>query len=190
MAEFEDDVPRDGEPIDWSAALARLLYDAEMRDAFRQDRASVVRRMNLRRADAALAEQIDPDQLEAQARTLLVKRRYEVSLLLPRTFEALADQAAELFEAYAGECPPGPNLPHPTDALRFGAYLRRRGVRALDRLELNRVRFVERGARCRVHPVHIPPDASRSRPRQCGLQLLMRFRGRCVQRRIGLVLPF
>ena len=72
--------------LDLTTALARLLSDASLRQAYRQDRRGTAERLAVRAADRSGFLSLDPGLLDRQAETLLNKRLHEVRRLLPETF--------------------------------------------------------------------------------------------------------
>ena len=60
--------------IDFITALGRVLQDGALRDAFALDPLALARRLDLRERDQPLFLQLDPADLEFQARVLVRKR--------------------------------------------------------------------------------------------------------------------
>lgn len=160
--------------LDLTTALARLLSDASLREAYRQDRRGTAARLAVRPADRSGFLSLDPSLLDRQADTLLNKRLHEVRRLLPDTFTRVGAEAPSLFRAYAQTRWPVGHMRHVDDAVAFCRHLLANGTGKVNRAELNRLRFVLRRQRLAVHLVPDLITAGRPRP---GVQLLYRPRG-------------
>lgn len=111
-------------------ALAALLSDSSLRQAFMAEPASALAGFNLSDEDVQLLAAMDREQLEAQARALLTKRQREVAKFLPRTLSHLMSRHHALFADYAAERPwPEGHQRHHKDALAFLNWLKHRGHR-------------------------------------------------------------
>jgi hypothetical protein len=148
--------------------LSRLLSDAKVRAEFRVDPSAGVRRLGLPPECSLL----DPDQLEAQAQTLLVKRVSAVKKLLPDTFETHGLVAFERFFEFAQQFWPAGDRKHPVDAAAFAGFLSARGLKVFG-TERNRAEFLASGARMRVRLVADAPLLGQRRP---AVQILLRTR--------------
>jgi hypothetical protein len=140
-----------------TSALARLLSDRTLRLRFRADRSAVAGELDLTMDDAAMLCAVDPGELEAQAQTLLDKRRSEATRLMPRTWKLLTSKGTRLFEEYAaGHWPTGHHR-HQVDAADFMRFLVERGL-PHDPIERLRMETRLSGRR---HRVGIVPGGSR-----------------------------
>lgn len=100
--------------------LARLYVDPALLSGFLTDRASFVSRHG-GLADAVA--EIDGEQLEFFARSLIRKRANEVRKLLPMTSCALDGEFDEQFIRFAATSVPSGHKKHAADALAFSRYL-------------------------------------------------------------------
>lgn len=160
--------------IDWLTLESRLLADRELRSRFILDRQAVAKEQRLSPADLGLAEQIDTNQLEQQAKALIDKRYYEVAELIPLTIQGIGQHSRDLFDVYAQSNWPTGHQRHLTDALQFHTHLRSHRAPGLCRAEANRLRFIldERRCMCRLAldiPIHYHTYP--------GLELLWRRKG-------------
>ena len=106
--------------------FARLLSDAELRRRFISDRTSTLTEFGLDETDAQLLCRISDDQLEQQARGLLLKRQSEVADKIPQTWKRLGQDARQLFQTYAQQSPwPEGHRKHLLDAVAFCRFLKR-----------------------------------------------------------------
>ncbi|OFW30928.1 MAG: hypothetical protein A3H97_19430 [Acidobacteria bacterium RIFCSPLOWO2_02_FULL_65_29] len=139
--------------VELTSALARLLSDRTLRLRFNADRGEVARELELTTRDAAILCAVDAAGLEAQAQTLLDKRRSEATRIMPRTWKLLAPAGTGLFEEYASDHWPTGHLRHPMDALAFMRFLVERGL-PHDRIERLRMetRLSDRRRRISVVP--------------------------------------
>ncbi len=170
--------PSNPEPIDWVTFQARLLSDRQLRASFRRDPGATARSSGLRDTDLAIANEIDADDLEAQAETLITKRMRAVEQLLPFTWDRVGDDAAEHFRDYAQTSWPAGHRHHLLDAAGFCEHLRRHRIPSVCRAEANLARFAGGTARLRLHLVGNLCIDGRRRP---GLQVLYRRSGRVRQ---------
>jgi hypothetical protein len=145
--------------LDLTLALARLLTDRALRLRFTADALQVARELELAPHEVAILCGVDPAELEAQAQTLLDKRRSEATRIVPRTWQLLGSAGTALFEEYATSYWPTGHLRHPSDALAFLRYLADRGL-TYDRLELLRIETRLSG---RSHRIGIVPNGGRWR---------------------------
>ncbi|MCH2203642.1 MAG: hypothetical protein MK102_16865 [Fuerstiella sp.] len=123
---------------DLTRPLAKLLSDSRLRHEFIRDPAGVAHRLAFSPATIASLQELDTRLLEQQARSLLGKRRFEVSRILPRTWHHLGDDAPDLFNEFALEAAwPTGHRRHLLDAAAFCIFL---GDRA-DSIESARIRF-------------------------------------------------
>ena len=157
--------------IDFITALGRVLRDGVLRDAFVSDPLALARRIGLRECDQPLFLQLDPVDLEFQARVLLRKRFDSVRPALPRTCGQLGAQARSEFHGYARLRWPAPENQVPEDVFGFCQHLHRSRPGSVCPLGWNRARFACGRRRFAVHWVKAMPF--RGRP---GVQLLLRFR--------------
>ena len=104
---------------DWVTTQAQLLTDSCLRESFRKDPIAVATQLNIRPSEQLLFVELDADQLEAQAATLVNKRLHEVHGLMPRTFRALGVKAQPYFLSYSTTFWPKGHHRHLVDAVRF-----------------------------------------------------------------------
>lgn len=159
--------------LDFTAALGRLLTERDLRAEFTRAPGEVARRLAARPEEAAALAALDPEGLEAQARTVLQKRLHEVRRLLPVTFAGLGERGRTLFLEYAGAQWPAGHRRHLVDAVAFGRHLRARGVAGASAAELHWLEFLLGKRRLSVRAVRDLPCGDR---RRAGLQVLYRTR--------------
>jgi hypothetical protein len=169
--------------IDFVTALARLLADGGLRDAFGADGAAFAEQWKVRPSDRALLLQLVPGDLEFQAQVLLRKRFDHVRAALPQTCARLADAAWPLFARFARTAPNAAR-----DAVDFCGYLAAARRDAICPLEYNRCLFAAGGGRCAIR--FVLARAGPRKWRQPTMQLLLGGRGDrwhewCVSLRLG-----
>lgn len=164
--------------------LSRLLSDSVLRQRFRENSFDVIEELTDSAEAATFLSAINHEQLEAQAETLIGKRRHEVAQLMPLTFERLDGDADELFRSYVSDSPwPKGHSRHLRDAAAFGTWLHTRSPHEAVRIEWNRLCFAESGRTVSAHIMH-------HRPIRFVVQLLIRKRnGRVRQFLWNLGLP-
>jgi hypothetical protein len=157
--------------IDFATALARLLRDKSLRDAFATNPLLLARQLNVNHADLRVLASLPPADLEFQANVLLRKRYNVIKRLLPVTCARLGGRAWQSFKEYArGHWPQ--HVPMALyDARAFCNYLGARYPDVLSRSELNRIRFAGSN---RLFSLSFVPDAPRGQRTHFGLQLLLR----------------
>ena len=164
--------------LSFEDVLARLLCEPALRAEFTGDPAACVRDLGVDGALAARLVQLHPPSIERQAQALLDKRLLEVRLLLPVTVGGLGDAARVLFAEHARDFWPEGAGRHARDAVAFAAFLRDRRA-AVDAREVNWLRFEQGAGTFHLHPVRC---RVRSGARRAALQVLLRWRGRSVER--------
>lgn len=117
--------------LDLTTALARLLADTELRNAFVGDPEQVADQLPIRDADRDALISLDIEALQRQAMTLIDKRLYEVGRIIPQTIERLGCQAIGEFHRYADQNWPSGHRRHFDDALAFLDFLNSHGDRAI-----------------------------------------------------------
>ena len=152
-------------------ALGRLLSDRFLREIFRRDPQEAARRLNLDPQDGEALRTLDPDGLDAQAQTLLNKRCWEVSRLIPRTFKTLGKDARRRFLVYAESYWPVGHKRHIDDALTFCRRLMEEDISAVCRAEYNWLRFLLDGG---LFAVRFAPDLYAKGRRFRAIQILYR----------------
>lgn len=125
---------------DLTTAIGQLLSDASLRDEFRNCPNSVADQIDLRSDHVAMFVELDIEQIENQAATLLSKRWNEVRQLIPATVSDLGDEAKDLFMFYANQNWPEGHRRHPLDAFQFMQFLIRNKIHRPSGRELKRVR--------------------------------------------------
>ena len=132
-------------PANFTSLLARLLSDSALRREFARDSILVAKKLT---SDPALQQTIvglDLECLNRQALTLLRKRWFEISQVLPVTCAELGKQGWPLFVEYAEKHWPEGHLRHVDDALKFGQFLEKRNAPELNGLEWKRFWFSRSG---------------------------------------------
>ncbi|MDP6442676.1 MAG: hypothetical protein QGG36_33020 [Pirellulaceae bacterium] len=158
--------------MDYTAALAQLLTNPELRAAHHADPQSVCRDLALDADDAQTIVGLDPGDVERQARLLIHKRFFEIQSFLPRTLSEL-DSARGHFERFAATYWPTSHRRHLLDAAAFAQYLidRRQPV---VRSEVNWVQFRAGGRRIALR---FAPDVETGDGLSAGVQLFWRRGG-------------
>ncbi len=174
------------ETTDWVTVQTRLLRDPELRARFRRDPAGLARDMGLGPTDAELLARLCPDQLDAQARTLVDKRLHEAFQLLPGTVANLGSGARSLFISHALRYWPEGHQRHTLDALEFCNTLPNEFQDFIDQREINRLRFRIAPSQMRVHWIS---RRSLSGSRFLGIHVLFQRRRQLRQLQFGIALP-
>ena len=125
---------------DLTTGIGRLLSDASLREEFRNGPDSVANKIDLQSDHVAMFVELDIDQIESQATTLLNKRWNEVRQLIPGTVGDLGEEAKELFMFYAKQNWPEGHLRHPLDALQFLKFLSNNKLYRPSGMELKKLR--------------------------------------------------
>ena len=154
--------------MDFTTALARLLSDPVVREAYATDRRRTARRLSVRDADLDAFVSLDVADLMEQAEGLLRKRFHEAKRLLPSTLAQLGPQARAHFHAYATARWPEGHRRHLDDAESFCRYLTERGVSGVCPAEWNRMRFATSQRRWSVHLIRELRVDGRPRVRSTG----------------------
>ena len=160
-------------------ALGLLLSDRSLRETFRRDPQEAARRLDLDPQDGEALRSLDPAGLDAQAQTLLNKRCWEVSRLIPRTFKTLGKDARRRFLDFAESYWPVGHKKHVDDALGFCRRLMEEDSTAACRAETNWIRFLLDGGR---FAVRYTPDLHIRDRRYRALQFFWRGRDRFPRR--------
>ena len=148
-----------------------LLTRVALRREFRLDPRSALFHEGVTEEEFRELPAWNPDELEAQAHTLVEKRWHEVQQLL---FSTLSDGGAryrECFGEYAPTNWPEGHQRHLIDAVRFADHLSRNGNQRDLGWRVNLLRFRLERSRFRVHWVRSLPVCSRW---SCGVQVLYR----------------
>lgn len=133
--------------IDFITVLGRVLRDGKLRDEFARDAATFVQQSGLRAEDHVSFLQLDPVELEQQARVLLRKRFDLVRRFSPETCRALGNEAWTEFECYGRSSAPTGKHPAAEDAASFAEHLRTTRPGVVRMSEFVRARFVCRERR-------------------------------------------
>ena len=157
--------------IDFVTALGRLLHDAQLREAFREDRARAVEKLNVRATDRESLERLAPDEVEFQARLLLRKRLQTIQRCLPIMCQRLGDRLWPTFIDYSSK--ESSEADPASDACRFAECVARAVPGARCSSEINRLRFVTGRAR---FSLRFTRDAGASMPGGNALQIFIRWR--------------
>lgn len=145
----------------FTAALARLLTDRDLRLRFRTEPEHVCNSLGLNDTDAQQLIAVPSEQLDAQATGLIRKRYHEVTRLLPETMSRLGSRRFELFAEFAEQFWPQGQRRHEIDALQFCRHLARTGRCPAAMLEANALRFALGRRKFAVHLVRTPRCRSR-----------------------------
>jgi hypothetical protein len=124
--------------IDFTTALARLLRDGAWRDSFRENPSETADALHVRVADRAAFVSLSPNELEAQADTLLRKRIDQVKQFAPELCAGLGERLWPQFREYARRHWPEKAS---DDALRFCEKISATDPRVVSKAEINRLRF-------------------------------------------------
>ena len=127
--------------IDFATALARLLRDGSLRDAFAADSIQWTRELDVSDEDFQALVSLSLAELEVQANVLLRKRFDEVRRLLPVTCSRIGKVAWSCFKEYARRHWPQQVPMALSDAQAFCIFLRVHNPQILCRSEENRVVF-------------------------------------------------
>lgn len=110
-------------------ALGLLLRDRALRKRFASDQSAVVKELGVASDQATFLCELNVQQLDAQARSLIRKRQAEVARLVPETWLRLGPEAHLQFRQYADQSPwPEGHRRHVIDADRFCTFLQNRGA--------------------------------------------------------------
>lgn len=131
--------------IDFVTALGRLLKDARLREAFREDSARTVEALNVRATDRRTVLQLVPDEVEFQAGILLKKRLSTIRRWTPITCDRLGERLWATFVDYSNTLS---SLGDATkDAYCFAKYVAVAAPAAMCCSEMDRLRFATGRAR-------------------------------------------
>jgi len=158
--------------IDFVTALGRLLHDAGLREAFREDRTRAVEALNVRAQDNQTLLGLAADELEFQARILLKKRLNTIRRWTPITCDRLGEQLWATFVDYSNTLS---SLSDATqDAYCFAKYVAVEAPAAMCCSEMERLRFATGRARfC----MRFTRDAGGSMLGGRALQIFVRWSG-------------
>lgn len=137
--------------------LGRLLSNRRLRTAMQSD----AQHLN-----------VNLNDLERQAQSLIGKRLNEVRRLMPVSFQSI-EHANDHFQTYAETFWPTTHHRHHIDAVRFCEYLESRGVRGVNEAERNVLRF--RLGKHRLQ-LRVVPDLWIRARKRWALQILYRVR--------------
>jgi hypothetical protein len=161
--------------LDFPSALARLLRDGTLREAFALDPVTALGNFPLEDGDRAALLGLAPEDLELQAGVLLHKRFEEVRRILAFTCTNLGDAAWPLFQKYARYYWPDGESDAWADANVFGERLFVECGNAFLPAERNRTRFAASRRRLGISFVWKFPVRGRFRP---AIQIFWRSRSR------------
>ena len=143
-------------PPDWTTVVGRLLTQAPLRVSLRRDLDACATRLGLSDDQRLRLHELDVDQLDFQAQTLVHKRYRGAAEHLPLSMRDLGERALPLFREFARHQWPTGHDRHAQDAVAFADFLTSRtefrvdgGELALARLRLTRGRFALRWVRLR-----------------------------------------
>lgn len=161
--------------LDAVKTLAMLLQDRELRHRFASDRMAVVRELGVAADQIPFVCELDTQQLNDQAESLIDKRRSEVARLLPQTWLRLGAEANQQFLRYSDQAPwPEGFRRHFIDAAMFCQYLQRKTSKAHLRSEQHRVAFL---ASDQAFSVRVLPDLIFRGRKRWAVQLCTRRKG-------------
>ena len=121
--------------------LALLLSDETARTDFHRSPKLFLDRFNLEEVDKQLLLEMEPRQLEIQAKALLSKRLSEIRKLIPATSRALGVRIRNLFLDYSTNHWPTGYKRHLLYTAMFCEYLASIGEPGIHYSELNRLQF-------------------------------------------------
>jgi hypothetical protein len=150
--------------IDFITALARLLRDGRLRDAFAVSPQSVAKQMNLRANDWPWLLQLQADDLEFQARVLLRKRFDLVHNLLPETMRRMDEKGWPAFFEFARLNWPEDRSTVLQDAFQVCRRLRRENFASVSHAEWNRLNFALSKRHLSIRGSRRESKVGRSRP--------------------------
>jgi hypothetical protein len=111
--------------LDAVRAMGLLLRDRELRLRFENDRKAIIKELNIAPGQRSYVFGLDLRQLDAQAESLIRKRRAEVAHLVPKTWFRLGSEAHLQFRQYVDHSPwPEGHRRHLVDASMFCQFLR------------------------------------------------------------------
>lgn len=148
---------------DWTTVLGRLLTQRALRSQLRRDPEACGDALGLESAERVMLRELDVDQLEAQAGTLLGKRYREVAAQLPRTVALLGERAWPLFREYAADQWPTGHDRHQIDAIAYAEFVASRASADVDGRELAIAQFRLRRDVFALRWVRLFDDAARLR---------------------------
>jgi hypothetical protein len=172
--------------IDFATALARLLRDGPLREAFAADPMLVAPQLDVNDADRLALARLPAADLEAQANVLLRKRYNAVRPALPMACMRLGGEAWPWFREYARAHWPEQVPMALYDAQGFCDYLCTRNPSVLSRCELKKIRFATSG---RLFSLSFVPDVPKGQRTNFGIQLLLRS-GECGWRELAICFQF
>ncbi|MCP4945374.1 MAG: hypothetical protein GY924_25795 [Planctomycetaceae bacterium] len=107
--------------------MALLLREHELRTRFANDRKKVISEMGVNPEDQGFLLSLNLEQLESQAKSLVIKRRAEVLRFTPNTWSRLGTNAKSSFQQYVDNSSwPRGYRRHLFDALCFCQFLKDR----------------------------------------------------------------
>lgn len=124
-------------------AMGLLLHDRSLRERFAEDRDMVICELGVVSSQVRCIQELNLEQLEIQAASLLGKRCSEVAQLIPETWSRLGSQGRPVFFDYAEQSTwPQGHRRHLIDAARFCQFLQRMKSAAYLRSEHQWVEFL------------------------------------------------
>ena len=156
-------------------AMGLLLRDRALRQRFAEDRHAVIKELGVVSDDHDCLLSLDVEQLEAQAESLIRKRRAEVVRFLPNTWSCLGTQALCSFHEYVDDSHwPQGHRRHLLDALGFCQFLEERKQVGYLKSEHQWVWFL---ANDRIFSIRIVSDLMIRENAWSGIQICFRLRG-------------
>jgi hypothetical protein len=158
------------QPIHVTDAIARLLANPSQREAFASDKRAYLEALPLSEPDRACLSRLNTTQLDKQAHTLIRKRWFEVSNLLPDTCARLSPNGKHLFFTYAPQFWPEGIYRHMEDAYAFCRFLKQTHSQKVCRMEMNKMDFLRNNKWLGVYPLSNIPHHNKP-----GLQVIIRL---------------
>lgn len=115
--------------LDAVSAFGLLLQNHELRIRFASDRTAIIRELGVAPSQSSFFYNLEIEQLDSQAESLIRKRRAEVAHLIPKTWSRLGTDTDSQFQDYADRSAwPAGHRRHVTDADAFCRFLRMNAV--------------------------------------------------------------
>lgn len=123
--------------------LGLLLQDSRLRKRLAKNRTAVMRELGAAQEQASFINGLNLQQLEAQAESLIRKRQYEASRVIPETWSRLGRHGQVHFRKYADQAPwPQGHRRHFIDAAMFCDVIKSIGLSGYLKSEHQRVAFL------------------------------------------------
>lgn len=171
--------------LDAVEAMGLLLRDRQWRDRFASDRAGTIKELGIAPSQSKFFAALKLEQLDAQAESLIRKRRTEVARLIPETWSRLGSEGRCRFHQYADQSAwPEGHRRHFIDAAQFCEFLRSSAEPEYLRSEHHWVEFV---ASDRTFSVRLVSDLVVCGKERWAIQLCIRHRGLAARKSFRLM---